>query len=67
MYNNSDTLPIYRQVITGGTACFQRAFILEVPQGRYHYKEPYISVYAKGDDYNVKMYIIPLTLNFRVQ
>ena len=67
MYNDNDTLPIYKQIIPGGTACFQRAFILAVPRGMYHYEAPYVSVYTKGDEYNVRMCIIPLTLNFRIQ
>ena len=62
-----DTVPAYTTILPGDTRGFAYAIFADAPSGKYHYQDPYVSIYFNRKESTKKGYVIPLTLNFKVK
>ena len=66
-YIKNDTLPVFKPLLQGSNVRFTYTYLVDVPANTYHYQNPHIFFYTKGNEIDMKDIIIPLTINFNVQ
>ena len=66
-YIYNDTIPAYKATILGETSHFTYAFYTSISSGAYYYQNPQVLIFHPSKETEKKEYIIPLTINFKIQ
>lgn len=66
-YINNDSLPVFKPAFQSTNARFSHAFLIDVSAGTYHFQNPRVVYYTKGNEADLKDITLPLTINFEVQ
>jgi hypothetical protein len=66
-YVHNDTLPVFKPSYNNSPSLFSYVFYVDAPTGSYHYQNPYVVFYVKGNENEINEITVPLTINFKIK